>query len=424
MKKISTLKNYLMLAGLLAIGLASCKKTDPLGYNPGTGAPVISSVRTLGKGLTDSTTKIYTTYDSTGTKSYDTVNMPPSGYSVLDSTTATGNLSNTYEIIGQNLGSTTKLVINGVSVYFNRALGSDTKLVFNIPSNIPTTQPQPNTIVLTTLHGTVTYKFTVLPPPPSILTTSDYDFSAGTQLNFTGVSFLTVTGITIKGTADVVTIVSKTDSTMVVKMPKTSASRGYLILTYTSGTKTVTATSSQEFIDMDNAYQIFANNNFQNTWFDNSWAHPSGLSTAASHSGTASIVASYPANGWQIEGWAGWNSPTSGIPYNPAYTYLTFWVKGGVADHVLVLVGDKMAGGYGQVQNANAYTAQLIKVPANVWTYFKIPLGPPTSTNVNQLNFWANGTPAQQLGFFLQGGLTSTPDVDETLYFDEVAFVK
>jgi hypothetical protein len=102
MKKIFILRNYLMLAGLLALGFASCKKQNSLGYTPGTGAPAVSSVRTLSKSLTDSITKVYTTYDTTGSSSMVTVKNPPSGYTAFDSTTTTGNLNNTYELIGQN----------------------------------------------------------------------------------------------------------------------------------------------------------------------------------------------------------------------------------------------------------------------------------------------------------------------------------
>ena len=172
-------------------------------------------------------------------------------------------------------------------------------------------------------------------------------------------------------------------------------------------------------IDLDNAYTIFYKNNFQNTWFDNSWSHPSGVSSSATHSvpGTSAIQANYPAGGWQIEGWAGWNAPGGGFASDPSYKYLTFWVLGGVADHTLVLVGDKMTGGYNQVQNANALPIQLIPVPHGVWTYYKIPLG----SGSGQLNYWATGSPAQQLGFFLQG---QNGDVNEVMYFDEVAFVK
>ena len=179
--------------------------------------------------------------------------------------------------------------------------------------------------------------------------------------------------------------------------------------------------STAIFDDLDNAYNIFTNSSFQNSWGDNSWSGPSGAQSGATHEygGSKAIEASYPAGAWQIEGWANWYPS---FPYDPSYKYLSFWVKGGVAAHTLVLVGDKMVGGYGQVQNANAYTAQLVTVPPGVWTYIKIPLSATQqSGNPNFLAYWSTGSPAQQLGFFLQG---MNGDVNETMYFDEVAFIK
>ncbi len=123
-------------------------------------------------------------------------------------------------------------------------------------------------------------------------------------------------------------------------------------------------------------------------------------------------MATYPAGGWKIEGWANWYPS---FPYDASYKYLTFWVKGGTVDHTLTLVGDIMVGGYGQ--NTSPATVQQIDVPPGVWTFYKIPLG----TGANQLNYWSAGSPAQQLGFFLKG---QGGDVDETMYFDEVAFLK
>lgn len=425
MKKTYNIKYYLLLAVsvLLVSGLASCRKDtngDVADSLSGKGAPSISSIRTVSKTVTDSTaTTTVTTYDNTGKPT--TVTNPNTNPQVtaFDSTTVTGNLGNNYAIIGSNLGSTTKIELNGVSIYFNRALSSDKNVIFSIPQTVPTIQPQPNTLVLTTLHGTVTYNFTVLPPSPTITSVSDYNFSAGSQLTLSGTGFSSVSAIKLRNTNDAVTIVSKTDTQLVVKMPATNVSRATLLFTYTSGSNTgVQKASAQEFVDIDNNYQVFAHDVFQNGWQDASWSGPSGVSTDVSKSGHASAKASYPAGGWQIEGWANWNT---GITYDASYKYLTFWVKGGTVDHTLVLVGDQMAGGYNQVQNANAYAAQLIKVPANVWTYFKIPLGPPSSANVNVLNFWANGNVAKQLGFFLQG---QSGDVNETYYFDEVMFVK
>ncbi|WP_295668175.1 hypothetical protein [uncultured Mucilaginibacter sp.] len=421
--KFKQFKNIsLVLSALMVFGFASCKKMNSLGFTPGTGTPVISSVRTLSKSIVDSM-RVHstTTYNSSGiatTTSY--FDYTPQA-TAFDSTTVTGNLNNYYVLIGANLGSTTKIAINGVSVYFNRAFNSDKSVVFQIPTTVPYVQPQPNTIVVTTLNGSFTYKFTTLPPPPTITGVSDYDFQAGTQITLTGKGFASVSGIKLKATSDEVSIVSQNDSTLVMKMPAHStATESTLLFTYTSGSNPAAQTASTTvFNDLDNGYIIFADNNFQNAWGDNSWAGPSGVSTTASHSGTASAAASYPAGQWKVEGWANWYPSFS---YDAAYKYLTFWVKGGTVTHTLVLVGDKMAGGYGQIQNVSAYAAQLVTVPPNVWTFFKIPLASSqSSTNVNTLNYWANGSPAQQLGFFLQG---MSGDVDEKMFFDEVAFIK
>lgn len=415
MKTLIKSKNlYWILSALMVFGYASCKK-ESANIVGGKGAPVITKVRTVTKYQVDSMlTTTTTTYDTLGVATTVTGNNYNPQTIAFDSTTTTGKKQNLYAIVGQNLGSVTSVKFNGVSAYFNAALVSDNIIIVSIPQDIPTGPDQSNKLVVTTLHGTVSYNFTVLTPPPTVSRVSDYNFVAGSQITLNGVSFATVTAVTIKGTNDAATIVSKVDTELVIKMPSSAVNRANLVFTYASGQ----AASTQEFVDLDNAYQVFVNNDFRNSWSDNSWSHPSGVSTNASHSGTASLIASYPAGAWQIEGWANWYPS---IDYNPDYKYLTFWVKGGTVKHQLVLVGDQMAGGYGQIQNQYAYAAQLIDVPAKVWTYYKIPLGAPSSSNPNLLNFWKNGTPAKQLGFFLQG---QNGDVDETMYFDEVAFVK
>ena len=415
MKTLIKSKNlYWILSALMVFGYASCKK-ESANLVGGTGAPVITKVRTLTKSQVDSMlTTTTTTYDDKGVATTVTGNNYNPQTIAFDSTTTTGKKQNLYAIVGSNLGSVVSVKFNGVSAYFNTALVSDNIVIVSIPQDIPTGPDQTNKLVVTTLHGTVSFNFTVLTPPPTVSRVSDYNFVAGSQITLNGVSFATVTAVTIKGTSDAATIVSKVDTQLVIQMPASAVNRANLVFTYASGQ----AASSQEFVDLDNAYQIFAKNDFRNSWGDNSWAHPSGVSTNTSHSGTASIQASYPAGAWQIEGWANWYPS---IDYSADYKFLTFWVKGGTVKHQLVLVGDQMAGGYGQVQNQYAYAAQLIDVPAKVWTYYKIPLGAPSSSNPNLLNFWKNGTPAKQLGFFLQG---QSGDVDEVMYFDEVAFVK
>ncbi|MVN22748.1 hypothetical protein [Mucilaginibacter arboris] len=422
MKKISKIKYHLILASALILAFASCKKDTKNGVLVGSnGTPTISSVRTISKSTIDSSrTSTYHYYKSNGTDSVVVQQNLNPVVTAFDSTTTTGKIGNYYAAIGTHLGSVTKITLNGINVIFNRALASDNSVIFSIPSNTPYVQPQSNTLVITTLYGSVTYSFTTLPPAPSVTSASDYNFTSGTQISLKGTGLSFVTAIKLQNTTDAVTIVSKTDTSMIVKMPSSTVSRAVLSFTYTSGTNSLHTASTLEFINIDKAYQIFANGALQNAWTTNSWASPSGPSAnAPSKSGLGSFVATYPAGGWQIEGFANYYPS---FTYDISYKYLTFWVKGGVADHTLVLVGDKMKGGDNQVQNANAYAAQLIKAPKNVWTYYKIPLtNAATVSTTTSLNFWETGKTATTLRFFLQG---MSGDVNETLYFDEVMFVK
>jgi hypothetical protein len=407
-------KLSLVLSALVLLGFASCRKYNSMGFTPGTGAPTITSVHTLSKTLTNGDSTTIYSYDTSGNLS-TTVNASPNQVVAFDSVTTAGNKGEYYVIFGTNLGSTVSVLFNGASVYFNRALITDKSIIVSIPLNVPTIGSSANdTLTVITLHGKAYYNFTVITPPPTIATVSDYDFWAGSQITLTGIGFASVTSVALTGSSSNIAIVSQTDAQIVLQFDSASINRGNLVFSYSSAGNTVTETTTQEFNDLDNAYNIVFKSNFQNSWGDNSWSGPSGISNGATHSSgqTSSAEASYPAGGWKIEGWANWYPSFN---YDTSYKYLTFWVLGGVANHTLVLVGDQVAGGYSQ--NTSAAAIQQISVPAGVWTYYKIPLG----TGTGQLNYWANGTTAKQLGFFLQG---QTGDVNETMYFDEVAFLK
>ncbi|MFI5159709.1 MAG: hypothetical protein ACHQHN_00460 [Sphingobacteriales bacterium] len=409
---------YWILPALVVFGMASCKKENSMGYTPGTGAPTVASVKLVNEYVTGIQVQTTSSYSSSGVLSTKSdTNFNYKQLKAVDSTTVTGNLGNMYKISGTNLGSATKLTLNGAIVYFNRSWGDDNSIIFTLPNTIPYVQPQTNNMVITTLHGSVTYKFTTLPPPPTILQLTDFDFWANSLIGLKGKGFASVSDIKLKATGDEVTIVSKDDSTLVLKMPASSAAtESALQFTYTSGSNTGAQTVSPTiFNNLDNAYVIYGNSSFQNSWGDNSWQGPSGSQSSNPHAynGTASIIATYPANGWKIEGWANWYPSFS---YDASYTYVSFWVKGGKTTETLALVGDQMnPAGNGYSQNTTPSAAATVVVPPNVWTFFKIPLG----TATGQLNYWANGNVAKQLGFFLQG-----PAADETLYFDEVAFLK
>ena len=430
--KFEKLKHLsLVLSVLITSGLASCTKDyNSSGITAGTGAPTITSVHTLSKTDTLTTPTSVTQIDGSGNVTTTTGGLPivPVGF---DSVTTSGQKNNYYVIYGTNLGSTTNITFNGIVAYFNRAFITDKSLIVSIPTTTPTVGPAAtNKIVVTTLHGSVSYAFVVLTPVPTTQAVSDYDFWNGSQITLMGFGFATVQSVALvtSGTTNVIgaatVLPGQTDATISLSFPQVTAPRVNLAITYVYDSKgdTRTAYTTQEFVDLDNAYTIFASNSFQNSWGDNSWSGPSGASTNAAHAynGTASAEASYPTNGWKIEGWANWYPS---FPYDPTYKYLTFWVKGGTQDQTLTLVGDQMAGGYGQ--NTSPAVLQQIDVPPGVWTYYKIPLG---YSGASQLNYWgasaasaAGSIVAKQLGFFLKG---QGSDPNETMYFDEVAFVK
>jgi len=425
MKNIHKFKHHLMLVGALLLGLSSCKKDIEKGVLVGSkGTPTISTVRTVSKSTVDSSRT--STYHYIKANGKDSVvvfqNLNPL-VTAFDSTTVTGKIGNYYAVMGEHLGSATTITINGVNVLFNRALNSDNSVVFAIPSNVPVVQPQSNELVVTTLYGSVTYKFTTLPPAPTIRAVTEFNFTAGSRLMLKGQGFIAVTGIKLTTGGAAVNYTVQGDSILTLTMPATTATQSTLTFSYTSAAsvgKPLQTASTLSFVNIDNNYQLFANGAIQNGWYDGSWAHPSGpVATAPSMlSGKGSFLLTYPAGGWQIEGFAS----NTGINYDPAYKFLSFWIKGGVADHTLVLVGDAMKGGDNQVQNANAYAAQLIKAPKDVWTYYKIPLTHnATASTTTSLNLWETSNTAKTIRFFLQG---MSGDVNESIYVDEVMLVK
>src|ERR1700734_537431 len=163
----------------VVLGFGSCKKYNSLGFTPGTGKPSIDSVTTLSKTLASADSIIVTTYDTAGNIS-TTSKAAPSQVIAFDSVTTAGNKGEYYVIYGSNLGSATAVMFNGVSVYFNRALITDKSIIVSIPLNVPTLGAAANdTLTVVTLYGSAYFKFTVITPPPTIASVSDYDFWGG-----------------------------------------------------------------------------------------------------------------------------------------------------------------------------------------------------------------------------------------------------
>jgi len=338
----------------------------------------------------------------------------------FDSATVTGNLSGFYVINGTNLGSATSVTFNGYTAYFNRALVTDNSIVVQVPSKTPYLAPlATDSLVVTTLYGKASYTFKILPPPPTAESYSNYNFYNGSQIALTGVGFASVTGITLtstgtaSGTANV-TIVSQTDTTLVLQFPTTAIERGVLAFTYTIDGATKTITDAQELVDLDNAYQVFIDG-YAPSWGSWSWdgTGTTGPSTAKAKTGTTSFLAFYKKGNWWIDGFrAGGGNATDGVPYSSDYKYLSFWVYGGTEDEKININWGNA--GFGQNQ-INQYD-----VPPGVWTYYKIPIGD-LLWNTGTTNWAANSSGyLNTIGFFIAG----PNNTDETLYFDDVVLVK
>jgi len=310
---------------------------------------------------------------------------------------AQGAAGDVVTITGSELGGVKTILFEKDSVWatFNPVLNNESAIVFRVPDDA--SGGDQNIILTNSLNKqfTVAYKVIAL---PSITSVSNYNFVPNeTQVTLTGNNLGDVSSVVLEGGTTAATIVSKSKKEMVITFPATTANSAKLVVTNETGP----ITTSQVFVNMNNAYKIFTegyNNGFENA----SWG-PADVSEAFAKSGTKSFKAGYNAGNWSADGFANW----SGIAQMPEYNFFSFWVKGGSANYTLYLTGDQRAGGYG-----NSDRTVPIAIPANVWTYFKIPM--------SSIEFWKKGAPLKQIGFWIEG-----PDgQDEAFYFDDVIFIK
>lgn len=452
-KKINSTKVCLTLTMLAvaSIFVVSCKKYDSAGFTPGTGLPTITSVHTWSK--TDTTALFDTvwTYDASGTASY-TLKQKPQQIKPFDSLTSEGNLSDYYIIYGTNLGNATSVTFNGTTAYFNRALMTDGSIIVQVPSTTPYLKPgATDSLVVTTLSGKAYYQFAIAIPPPTVSVYPDYIFSAGQQIVLPGLGFTNVTGITLtstdgSNTSVPVTIVSQTETQLVIKYPATTINRGSLTFAYTdvSGASK-TLTDAQELISADNAYQIFGHNTTATTnpdqtwagsaviqnngewtnWYGNNYDNNYSTSTSVVHgSANLSFYMPYADGGWKVGGFRfdpGIGGTPAALTYvAPSYQYLTFWVINtgvSVPQVASLQFGDN---GWGQNKGINSITIQ-----PGVWQFFKIPIA---SLNWNQgTTPWSANSSSQltYVTWFLTCQDSNGKNIGEAdLYFTDVMLVK
>jgi len=104
-------------------------------------------------------------------------------------------------IQGSRLATTSQIFFNGFAAAVNTALFSDTTLVITVPriawDSIP--NGKLNTVDVVTAGGTATYKFTVTPPLPTIISLSNEMALAGQTLIINGNSFYGISKVIFPG---------------------------------------------------------------------------------------------------------------------------------------------------------------------------------------------------------------------------------
>lgn len=329
------------------------------------------------------------------TKEVQTASKPSSNPIAASTQPALASSNTLITVTGSGLGAIRTIVFsNGnVPAAFNPVLNTDEAILFRVPTEA---LPGKQDIIVTNADGVkLTIPFTVL-GLPTITDVSNYNFTSGGQITLTGKNLDDVTKVVLNGTGTEVTVVSKTATQLVLKFPSTTLNYAKLDITNAAG-KVMT---TQEFVNIDNAFQIYTDD-YQNGFQDASWGDPGVKSTTVFKSGTAALGKKFAAGNWSQFGF-GWNNTS-----NNNYKYLSFWVRGGSKSYNLWISSASSEGGFASF---NEYAK--VAVPANVWTYYKIP--------VDQLQLWKTGTTFNQLGWRIQG-----PDgADETIYLDDVIFIK
>jgi hypothetical protein len=307
-------------------------------------------------------------------------------------------------INGQNIGGVVYAYFNGYNSAFNPTYNTDNNLIITLPGGVPTDSTADNKIRLVTSHGEATFNFKVI-AKPSVYSTDKITFGTDRgDITLTGKNFSDVTSVVFSKTTTAVKIVSKTkdkagNETLVLRFPTTAISQTTLDITNSSG---VITTREYEFVNADAALQIFTED-FAKDFGNNSWGDPLIVNSDQAYAGKKSLSKNFAAGNWHLAAFSNWYPS---VDYSADYKYITFSIKGGSVPISFWIQSDASKGGFGNYIDKNK-----IDVAPKVWNYYKIALA--------DLDFWYPGTTLKQFGWRLQG-----PDKAETLYFDDVMFIK
>jgi hypothetical protein len=390
--KLKQLKNLnWVVSALIILGLASCKKMESnvVGTD---GIPTITSVHTTNKTDTAKTQRTITTIDSNGVTTVTNEGFPINP-AAFDSVTVSGKGGNLYQIVGTNLGSVTQVTFNGVVAYFNPAYITNNSVIVTLPTTAPFGPKQTGVLALTTLHGTANYKFTVVQPPPTIVSFNPVAAAVGDTVTITGLVLDNATSVKF-GTVPA-TIVGNTSTQLKVLVPA-GVIEALISVTTAGGTTVSTGTFGFKYL-------IYLNG-LTTGWGGNGGGYTgySGTTfnfanTANPGVGTTSIMATYGGQYSAIQIGYGTGLPavtTSTL----GLTSLKFSVYGGTNSKT----GDQLQ----IVLNGNYSNAVIVTITAGAYTDITIPLS-------------KFGNPATITEFVAQTFQAS----NEVVYIDYIGFI-
>lgn len=277
--------------------------------------------------------------------------------------------------------------LGNVPADVNPTLNTDNAMIFRVPAAANVGDQH---IVFTNVGGyQFSVPFTVL-AVPSLTSAFPTEWEAGSNVTINGNYLQTTDHVTIVGSTDTAIIVSATATQLVLKMPASDLNSAKITVHNNAGS----TTSSFLLINMDEQLKFFTDD-FASGMQNWSWCNAS-TSTDFAVSGSTSLKAIYSKDGWQ-----GLSFHYDNVIDPAGYSYLSFWVKGGTIDNMVDVKPDGVVSG--------GAPGTTISVPAGVWTHITIPAsGNFTGATFQRVNMQIHGPTG----------------VDQTLYYDNVIFVK
>ena len=335
---------------------------------------------------------------STSCQKDDTVGGKASSNPHVDSISpGSGSANATLTVMGSGLGQIQTIVFDSGSIEapFNPVFNTDNAIIFRVPTDaIPAAQ---NIVMTNAMGKQIIIPFLVL-GLPTVTDVSNYNYGTGYgNIVLTGKNFADVYHVALAGTTDSTIIVSQTATTLTLQMPSGIQTDNRLNISNQAGTITTT----QSFVNVDNTFALFTDN-YAPGYQDASWGDGGYVNTSLFKSGTASVSKNYQKGNWHQLG-IGWTN----INKADNYKYLSFWVHGGTSDYNLWISTSASEGGFASFNDYDK-----IAVPANVWTYYKLP--------VADLKLWATADAFNQIGWRIQG----PNDEDQLISLDDVLFIK